>query len=100
MTDLHDTDDDMGAATVSRSMSRLKQLEEAQRWIPVSEKLPESEITVITLNTYHPLAPVGPAQYSDGIWLDLEVVDRDSAYEELPCVTHWMPLPAPPEPTA
>jgi len=64
-------------------------LREAQRWIPVSERLPKMNIEVITWD--------GDEIISDRLWepdggkigFSLTGAGRE--------VTHWMPLPAPPQ---
>ena len=61
------------------------ELEAAQRWIPVSERLPEEGHKVLVLLT-------------DGaISIDL-IYGNDFLYENwVGDITHWMPLPKPPE---
>ena len=78
---------------------RVEELEKAQRWIPVSEQLPGVYDFVIAHNTHYKNSVVSPAQYNHAkcIWYDIQDVRVDGSWEELPCVAHWMPLPAPPE---
>ena len=63
--------------------SRIAELEEAQRWIPVGERLPEEKQNVLALDrtgtAYH-------WEYSRSL-SNIFVSDY----------THWMPLPQPPE---
>ena len=65
--------------------SRIAELEAAQRWIPVSERLPEEGHKVLVLLT-------------DGaISIDL-IYGNDFLYENwVGDITHWMPLPKLPE---
>jgi len=76
---------------------RISTLEEAQRWIPVSERLPENYQRVIACGTDYANEPVGAAKFIDGKWYDQDVVDNCGDWERLYNVTHWLPLPAPPE---
>ena len=57
-----------------------------RRWIPVTERLPEPLVNVLAL-------------YGDGR-MDIDWVDHEGCFlcENLyDGVTHWMPLPEPPE---
>ena len=65
--------------------ARIAELEAAQRWIPVSERLPEEGHKVLVLLT-------------DGaISIDL-IYGNDFLYENwVGDITHWMPLPESPE---
>lgn len=74
----------------------ISQVEQRQ-WIPVSERLPEIGETVLA---FEPVDGVEPAQLqrrsaafaADG-WWDLQ----DEQPSRLHNVTHWMPLPNPPQ---
>ena len=70
--------------------SRIAELEEKQRWIPVSERLPEDGKPVWVCTIWN-------EQHSgfliDGVWVGLF---RDFREGE---ITHWMPLPKLPEVT-
>ena len=80
---------------IERRANNVHELEAAQRWIPVGERLPEKEdgyltayrtkdaIGAVTLRVY-----VGGGRWFDGN-IDYEVSPQN--------VTHWMPLPVPPE---
>lgn len=57
------------------------------RWIPVSERLPEEGISVLAWG--HMNEP-GIAWRREGMWEDVEEI-------WLTGITHWMPLPHPPE---
>lgn len=68
---------------VTHAADEIERLREEQRWIPVEERLPEQECRcllvirgeVLMSATYYP-----PGKFQPGI-------------------THWMPLPSPPEVT-
>ncbi len=70
--------------------ARIAELEEAQRWIPVSERLPEENQQILS---------------TDGKEFYLDYYARWEGKDNPPCfcdglswaVTHWMPLPEPPE---
>ena len=66
----------------------IAELEAAQRWIPVSERLPEDWTMVL---------------FTNGVTRGIGQFDKDGFYDywyeysfNKP-VTHWMPLPNPPE---
>lgn len=66
--------------------AEIERLREAQRWIPVEERLPEEWQDVIF---YHGTYGVKAANFRDNrFWI------KDGWYM---CVTRWMPLPAAPE---
>ena len=58
-----------------------------QKWIPVSERLPEDNEEVVT---YRGRDGIGiECRFGDGSWgFDFDLQDS---------VTHWMPLPEPPK---
>lgn len=69
---------------------RIAELEEAQRWVPVGERLPDNWKSVLTIDIskstrdmvtafYNPETSLWSTHFSCDLW-----------------VTHWMPLPEPP----
>ena len=70
--------------------ARIAELEAAQRWIPVSERLPEPYTRV--------LACIKSGYMEVDYMYSEPIVDVGSAdFNSLDNVTHWMPLPTPPE---
>lgn len=71
-------------------LDELEAAQNAQRWIPVTERLPENERTVlISWGAVGFKAVQAGAYYPDsGAW---------SMYGHTVNVTHWMPLPEPPK---
>ena len=67
-------------------------------WIPVTERLPEDDICVLVLASGRPLSNVlldrcqEIAEHSDDGWIIAEWPEWKN-----PAITHWMPLPEPPE---
>lgn len=64
-------------------------------WIPVSEKLPEENKTVIASTDYFAIFP--EARYTKDGW-EWAYESGADYWEELKYVIAWMPLPAPYEP--
>ncbi len=70
---------------------RVAELEAAQRWIPVSERLPKENAPVLVLT-------VLGGMFVDFIHGKSVVTGNPDFYElDIEDVTHWMPLPKPPE---
>ena len=76
-------------ACVAEVEAENAKLREQMRWIPVSERLPETNKSVLTLDQYGNQAILG--YYPD---------DECGGFGMYPYeVTHWMPLSEPPEDT-
>lgn len=70
--------------------SRIAELEEKQRWIPVSERLPDNWESVLTIDISKSTQDVVTAFYNPE-------TSRWSTHVSCDLwVTHWMPLPEPP----
>ena len=69
---------------VAALTKRIAELEAAARWIPVSERMPDAEITVIGTSN----GSVETCCFSCGVWYQ---------YGTPVEITHWRPLPTPPE---
>lgn len=70
---------------------RLWILENRQRWIPVTERLPENGTNILSYMSDEFESRIFPANYDCGIWFDCVLNVSQSM------VTHWMPLPEPPK---
>lgn len=70
------------------AVAEVERLREAQRWIPVSERTPDptSKESILLATMW---GSVFPGCYDDGGWY--------SGSARIAGVTHWMPLPTPPE---
>ena len=68
-------------------------LEAAQRWIPVSEGLPEIGVRVLFYNNF--IKNIHKGWYSGDEWISEIGVFYDG--DKLKRITHWMPLPKFPE---
>lgn len=61
------------------------------RWIPCSERLPEKNVEVLAYSPYW--GKIVVAMWGGEYWLE-QWTDDDLEQSE---ITHWMPLPEPPE---
>jgi hypothetical protein len=79
------------------AVSRIKiceGLESIQRWIPVSERLPENGTGALV---YVPESGLEYADIRFDYWEDGVWVAHSESYEHyMAPYTHWMPLPTPP----
>ena len=73
--------------------ARIAELEAAQRWIPVSERLPEIGVRVLFYNNF--IKNIHKGWYSGDEWVSEIGVFYNG--DKLIRITHWMPLPQPPE---
>ena len=69
--------------------AEIERLQAAQRWIPVTEELPEPSTEVLVLTDAGGIRQ-GYIGHATGHWCS-------GGFVMVPTVTHWMPLPAPPE---
>mgnify|MGYP001335451616 CR=1 FL=1 len=74
--------------TITALRARVAELEAAQRWIPVTERLPEDTRDVLVWCGITEKGCYSPSQHMWSVY--------DDGYSPIP-VTHWMPLPQPPE---
>lgn len=75
----------------SKAESRIAELEAERRWIPVSERLPDNWESVLTIDISKSTRDAVTAFYNPETsrWSTHSAGDL--------WVTHWMPLPEPPE---
>lgn len=81
------------ARMLNMTAKRLRELDEKQRWIPVTERLPDGECIAIGFQNEMLIGWVAEDIFSDTGYL------AESEGEILGNVTHWMPLPEPPKQT-
>jgi len=73
--------------------SENARLKDAQRWIPVSERLPEIGVRVLFYNNF--IKNIHKGWYSGDEWTsDIGIFYNG---DKLKRITHWMPLPSAPE---
>jgi len=72
--------------------AEITRLREERRWIPVTERMPEADSTVLVSWRYGE----GPEQVAAQAWYDRHGRFTTAGVVEFPNVTHWQPLPAPP----
>jgi hypothetical protein len=75
--------------TLSEMIRQACALQEATRWIPVGERLPETGTYVFVVNDKMKQSHVAK-RVDDGRFVNV----MGNAFED---VTHWMPLPVPPK---
>ena len=64
----------------------------AERWIPCSERMPEAGTPVLIYACKHRVTA-----YYDNCKNLFRLTENDNLYYIAEYVTHWMPLPEPPE---
>lgn len=62
----------------------------AEKWISVTERLPEDGSDILAVQSYCGEVRIVPANYDRGVWYDC-VYNRVAEH-----ITHWMPVPKPP----
>ena len=78
---------------VAELSTRVNELKAAQRWIPVSERLPEIGVRVLFYNNF--IKNIHKGWYSGDEWVsDIGIFYNG---DKLKRITHWMPLPKFPE---
>ena len=78
-------------AESSDKLKNMRTMTEEQRWIPVTEGLPECNESVVCYSTkWGGRCFVGYRGYISGDWIEDGIL-------HLGDVTHWMPLPEPPK---
>ena len=78
---------------IEANEARIAELEAAQRWIPVSERLPEIGVRVLFYNNF--IKNIHKGWYSGDEWVSEIGVFYNG--DKLKRITHWMPLPKLPE---
>ena len=87
--------EDAQAQEIARLEQRIRELEEHQRWIPVSERLPEVDTRVEIFGGFEQTTHIGYYREHATQW-DSE----DGGYwhgKNFGLITHWRPLPPPPK---
>ena len=69
--------------------------EERQRWIPVTERLPELHEEVIVCNEEYGRSELGFAMFA--VWDGAGWIETWNRRAAIHCVSNWMPLPEPPK---
>ena len=85
-----------GECSAQKSLQAADTIEELckSKWIPVTEQLPEIHTNVLVVDKAHDMA-VGSLEK---IWDGIVWVCPFSAVDDEDCkITHWIPLPQPPE---
>ena len=84
---------DVATPIVVALRKRIAELEAAQRWIPVSERLPQIGVRVLFYNNF--ITNIHKGWFSGDEWTsDIGIFYNG---DKLKRITHWMPLPEPPE---
>lgn len=90
-----------GLKALQAENDRLKKEVQQMRWIPVEERLPEENVTVLAFNADPHAEKYVLARYRTVVHLGCCWCQFDQEYDSwcASCwkVTHWMPLPQPPK---
>ena len=80
-------------------LDEIERLQAERRWIPVSERLPEMYSPVLTMakKAKYPRVLSREKETKDNWVWSLRQLSGYVAYINPKTVTHWMPLPEPPE---
>lgn len=87
-------------AEVAALKARIAELEEAQRWISCSERMPEYGVPVMAQSYGNPCPWVGNRSIVEDGWVirtPLRSSDGRIMVIQVPPPTHWRPLPEPPK---
>ena len=87
-----DRSDDCGASShyaIAELRAELAELREANRWIPVEERLPEAGVKAIATDGDHVDMALYDYNNEWDWWVPIGNADEE--------ITHWRPLPTPPE---
>ena len=76
-------------------LDRIAELEAERRWIPVGERLPEDRVTILAAFNNREILTAKYYKYYEGFG-SVENYWRIEGWHS-GNVTHWMPLPEPPE---
>ena len=84
---------DKAAEAIERLTAENAALREKQRWIPVTERLPERDVQVLGWYKDNPFSQYRPGvvAWNGNGWVFVY------AHRYVTNVTHWMPLPKAPE---
>ena len=84
---------DKAAEAIERLTAENAALREKQRWIPVTERLPERDVQVLGWYKDNPFSQYRPevVAWNGNGWVFVY------AHRYVTNVTHWMPLPGAPE---
>lgn len=75
--------------SVNVIMHLIRYAPAVNRWIPCSERMPEVETRVLLAHENRDIMI--------GELCDIKIFDTDNGFVKLEDITHWMPLPEPPE---
>lgn len=84
---------DKAAEAIERLTAENAALREKQRWIPVTERMPELEVPVLVLDRRGNMI----VRTLRRLVSDKEAVFRPDGLAPRKNITHWMPLPGAPE---